>query len=67
MPFKVFTAGDGLPASDGNTFLMEQMMMVFSGSAARASVITSPVHGMFSFLKDSNTVEYFDGSDWTVL
>jgi hypothetical protein len=64
MPYKIFTAGSALPASDGNTFLMEQQLMVFASASARSSAITSPVHGMFTFLTDSDTLQYYDGTDW---
>lgn len=64
MPFKIFTAGSALPAADGNTYLMEQQLMVFGGTAARAAAIGTPVHGMFTFLTDSDTLTYYDGSDW---
>ena len=38
--------------------------MVFGGTAARAAAIGTPVHGMFTFLTDSDTLQYFDGTDW---
>lgn len=64
MPFKVFTAGSALPASDGNTYLMEQQLMVFAGTADRSAAIGTPVHGMFTFITASDTLEYYDGSNW---
>lgn len=67
MPFKTFTAGEVLTAADVMTYVMNQQMMVFAGTAARASAIASPSEGMFTFLTDSDSIEYFDGSDWTAL
>lgn len=67
MPFKTFTAGEVLTAADVMTYVMNQQVMVFAGTAARASAIASPSEGMFTFLTDSDSIEYFDGSDWTAL
>ena len=67
MPFKTFTAGEVLTAADVMTYVMNQQMMVFAGTAARASAIASPSEGMFTFLTDSDSIEYFNGSDWTAL
>lgn len=67
MPFKTFTAGEVLTAADVMTYVMNQQMMVFAGTAARASAIASPSEGMFTFLTDSDSIEYYDGSDWTAL
>jgi hypothetical protein len=64
--FKEFVAGEVLDEDEINDYLM-QGMLVFAGTAARGSAITSPVEGQFSFLKDSDTVEFWDGSDWVQL
>ena len=44
--------------------MMEQQIMVFAGTAARGSAIASPTEGMLTFLKDTDTLTYYDGSDW---
>jgi hypothetical protein len=62
--FRTFTAGDVLTASQVNTFLMQQSLMVFSSSGARGSAIASPSEGMFTYLTDTNALEYYDGSAW---
>jgi hypothetical protein len=41
--------------------------LVFAGSAARGSAITSPVEGQFSYLTSTDKIEYYDGTQWTVL
>lgn len=64
MPFKTFTSGEILTAADVNTYIMNQQVAVFAGTAARGSAIASPVHGQIAWLNDSNTLTYFDGSDW---
>lgn len=62
--FRTFTAGDVLTAAQVNTFLMQQSLMVFAGTAARGSAITSPSEGMFTYLTDTNALEYYDGAAW---
>lgn len=64
--YKEFVAGETLDQDEINDFLM-QGMLVFAGTAARGSAIGTPVEGQFSFLKDSDSVEFFDGSAWTAL
>jgi hypothetical protein len=64
MPRKVFTAGEVLAASDVNDFLMDQTVMVFAGTAARGSAIPTATEGMYAHLNDTDTLTYFDGSDW---
>jgi hypothetical protein len=67
MAYKVFTNGSTLPASDLNTYLMNQSVLVFSNSTARSSAITSPTEGMLSWLEDSNAYQYYNGSAWVDL
>jgi hypothetical protein len=67
MAYKVFTNGSTLPASDLNTYLMNQSVMVFASSAARTSAIASPTEGMLTWLEDGNRFEYYSGSAWVEL
>jgi hypothetical protein len=63
--YKVWSAGDVLAAADVNGYLMEQGVMVFASSGARGSAIGTAVsEGMMSYLKDTNSVEYYSGSTW---
>jgi hypothetical protein len=62
--FKTFSAGEVLLASEVNTFLMQQAVMVFGSSAVRATAIPSPSEGMLAYLTDTNAVEKYTGSDW---
>jgi hypothetical protein len=61
--FKTFTTGEVLTADDTNGYLM-QGVLVFADSAARAAAITSPTEGQISFLKDTNTTQYYDGATY---
>lgn len=67
MPRKVFTAGEVLAASDVNSFLMNQMIQSFAGTAARGSAIGSATAGMITYLSDSNTFEYWNGTTYVSL
>lgn len=63
--YKVFTAGEVLTAANVNGYLMEQSVMVFAGTAARGSALgTAVAEGMVSYLSDTNTLQYYDGSAW---
>jgi hypothetical protein len=60
--YKVFTNGSVLNASEINDNLMNQSVMVFSNSTARAAALTAPVEGMLTWLQDTNKYEYRNGS-----
>jgi hypothetical protein len=62
--FKTFVNGNVLLASEVNTYMMEQQIMVFAGTATREAALTAPSEGMFAFLKDTDTLTFHDGSDW---
>jgi hypothetical protein len=64
MPRKEFEAFTRLDASDVNTFLMDQSVMSFAGTAARGSAIGTAVEGMTTFLEDSDQLEIWNGSAW---
>ena len=65
--FKEFTTGDVLTAADANGYLASQVVMVFASAAARTSAIASPQEGMISYLKDTNSTEYYSGSAWAAI
>ena len=63
--YKLFSTGDVLTASDLNTYGIEQTVMVFASSSARDTALSSvKAEGMFAFLKDSDSLTYYDGSSW---
>jgi formylmethanofuran dehydrogenase subunit A len=64
MAYKVFSNGSVLNASDLNDYLMNQSVMVFSSSTARASAITSPTEGMMTYLEDTNRFQFYNGTAW---
>jgi hypothetical protein len=66
--YKDFVDGDILTATQVDTYLMQQAVMVFDNSTARTSALTSVLaEGMISYLKDTNAVEKYDGSSWSAI
>lgn len=63
--FKVWSTGDLVNASDFNNYLQEQVIMSFADSSARDSQVSSPEEAMFCFLRDTNTLQFYNGSAWT--
>jgi hypothetical protein len=53
-----------LTAAQVQGYLQDQTIMVFSGTAARATAIPSPSQGMFAYLTTDSTLYTFDGADW---
>jgi hypothetical protein len=64
MPRKDFAAFTRLDASDVNTYLMDQSVQTFAGTAARGSAITTPVEGMYTHLEDTDALQFWNGSAW---
>ena len=64
--FKTFTTGEVLSAANVNGYLM-QGVLVFADAAARTAAVTSPQEGQYSYLKDTNSTEYYDGANWVAL
>lgn len=67
MPLKTWTAGEVLAAADVMTYLMNQTVMVFADAATRNTAVTSPTEGFMSYLSDTNSLEYYDGSAWVAV
>ena len=63
--FKVYATGDVFSASDANTYIQEQVVMVFADATARDAAVASPTEGMHCFLKDTDALQFYDGSSWT--
>jgi hypothetical protein len=57
-----------LSASDVNTYLQQQTIMVFASAAARTTALASVLaEGMVSYLKDTDVVEIYTGAAWVSL
>jgi hypothetical protein len=69
---KVFTAGDVLTASDMQSYVMDQTVMYFAGTAARSSAIATPTTGMTTYIGTTGTatipqIESYTGASWQSL
>ena len=63
--YKLFNTGDVLTAAQVNTYLQEQVVMVFANAAARTTALSGVLsEGMVSYLKDTNATEVYDGAAW---
>ncbi len=66
--YKTFVAGAVLSAtSDVQVYLMDQVCTVWNDASARTSGHGSPAEGQLSYLKDTDSVEVFDGTSWTAI
>jgi hypothetical protein len=67
--FKTWSTGDVLTASDQNTYLMQQTIMVFATTTARDAAITSPSDGMFAYTTTTpaDTLSYYNGAAWVAV
>jgi hypothetical protein len=68
MPYREFQVNEVLTAANVNTFLMNQAVMTFADSTARAAALGTPIAGMVTFLADSTAVQVYSGSTaigWT--
>jgi hypothetical protein len=66
---KLFVSGDVLTAAQVNTYLMDQTIMRFADAATRTAAFGGAgeptlAEGMFSYLIDTNALEYYNGSAW---
>ena len=63
--YKLFNTGDVLTAAQVNTYLQEQVVMVFANATARTTALSGVLaEGMVSFLKDTDSLEIYSGSAW---
>lgn len=66
MAYKVFSNGFALNASELNTYLMNQSVMVFADATARSSALT-PTEGMVTYLENTNALEFYNGTAWAAV
>lgn len=62
---KTFTPGEVLTATNLQGFAVDQSVMVFDDAAARTAALEILVsEGMVTYLKDTNAIEFFDGTEF---
>jgi hypothetical protein len=65
---RTWTAGEVVTASNVQSYLQDQSVMVFASAAARSSALGTAVStGMVSYRTDGTAVEYYNGSAWVAL
>jgi hypothetical protein len=65
---RAWIPGEVITADNIQQYLQDQSVQVYDNAAARGSALVGFVsEGMLSYLKDTNKVEYFDGSNWGTL
>lgn len=65
--FRTWTPGEVITASNVQSYLQDQAVMVFPSSAVRATAIVVPTEGMLSWLEDGNKYQYYSGTAWADL
>jgi len=61
--YRTFASGEVLTANNVQTYLMDQAVQVYSGTAARASAVPSPSTGMVAYATATG-LQVFNGSTW---
>jgi hypothetical protein len=61
---RVWAADEILAADDLQNYIQDQVVFVYDSEAARTSGILSPTEGMMSYLKNTNLIYAFDGTNW---
>ena len=61
--YRIFASGEVLTSTNTQTYLMDQMVQVYAGTAERGSAIPSPSAGMVAY-STATGLQVFDGSAW---
>jgi hypothetical protein len=61
--FRTFASGEVLTSSNVMNYLMNQMVMVFAGTAERGSAIPSPETGMVAY-STATGMQVYNGTAW---
>jgi hypothetical protein len=62
--YRTFQSGEVLTANNVQTYLMDQAVQVYAGTAARSSAVPTPSAGMVAY-STATGLQVFDGSAWT--
>ena len=62
--YRTFQSGEVLTSNNVQTYLMDQAVQVYAGTAARSSAIPTPSTGMVAY-STATGLQVFDGSAWT--
>jgi len=62
--FRTWTPGEIITASNVQDYLQDQTVMVFSGTAVRATAIPVATEGMLTWIENEDKYQYYSGSAW---
>jgi hypothetical protein len=63
--WKDWAVNEIVTADDFQSYVQDQVVQVYAGTAARSTALGSAVaEGMMSYLSDTNTLQYYSGSAW---
>ena len=63
--WRSWAVGEYVEAPDFQAYVQDQVVQVYAGTAARGSALgTAVAEGMVSYLSDTNTLQFYDGSAW---
>lgn len=65
--YRTWTPGEVITASNVQSYLQDQTVMVFASTAVRGTAVVVPTEGMLSWLEDDNKFQYYNGSSWADL
>jgi hypothetical protein len=66
--WKSWAIGEVVEATDFQNYVQDQVVQVYANSGARGSALgTAVTEGMISYLNDTNSVEYYNGSAWAAI
>jgi hypothetical protein len=66
--WKQWESEEVVEATDFQSYLQNQVVQVYGGTAARATALgTAVLEGMVSYLTDLNKYQYYDGAAWADL
>ena len=64
--WKDWSIGEIVTADDFQSYVQNQVVQVYAGTAARGTALgTAVIEGMLSYLSDSDTVQFYNGTAWT--
>ena len=62
--YRTWTPGEVITASNVQSYLQDQTVMVFDSNAVRSTAVVVPTEGMLSWLESDGKYQYFDGVNW---
>ena len=68
MSWKLWAVGEVVEADDFQSLIQNQVVQVYADAAARTTALGDNVaEGMLAFLSDTDSLQYYSGSDWVAV